>query len=90
MTFGAQADNISGGRYPDGAAATFVFTAPTPRAANVTPAGTRFTNISFDGAQVSVGWRTTVGRTYRIESCSDLMTPVWTWTPVLNRTTFGS
>jgi hypothetical protein len=77
VTFGAQIDNISGGRYPDGTPAIFTFTTPTPRAANIAPTGTRFTNVLFDGAQVTLAWRTTVGRTYRIEACVDLTAPVW-------------
>jgi hypothetical protein len=78
ITFGALSDNISGGRYPDGAAGTFVFTTPTPRAANAAPTGTRFTRIAFDGAQISIGWKTTVGRTYRLEYATDLNQPAWT------------
>jgi hypothetical protein len=80
ITFGAQNDNISGGRYPDGSATSFVFATPTPGAANIAPAGTRFTRIAFDGAQISVGWRATVGRTYRLETASDLTQPNWTAT----------
>jgi regulation of enolase protein 1 (concanavalin A-like superfamily) len=78
VTFGALADNVSGGRYPDGAASAFVFTTPTPLAPNAAPPGTRFTRITTDGVQVTVGWRTTVGHTYRIESTADLTNPAWT------------
>jgi hypothetical protein len=77
ITFGPLSDNISGGRYPDGAAATFVFGTPTPRAANVAPAGTRFTRIAWDGAQLNIGWRTTAGRSYRLETTGDIGQPAW-------------
>lgn len=77
VTFGALSDNISGGRYPDGASALFVFGTPTPRSANIAPAGTRFTRIVWDGAQLNIGWRSTVGRNYRLEATSDLNQPAW-------------
>jgi len=37
ITFGAQASDVSEGRYSDGAAGIFAMTIPTPRAANVVP-----------------------------------------------------
>jgi hypothetical protein len=71
-------DNFSGGRYPDGFNSLFTFSTPTPRAANIAPAGTRFTRIDWDGAQLIVGWRTTIGHTYRLEYKADLNDAIWT------------
>jgi hypothetical protein len=34
VTFGAQASDVTGGRYPDGAVGVFALSSPTPRAAN--------------------------------------------------------
>src|SRR6185295_5967832 len=78
VTFTALSDNVSGGRYPDGSESIFTFGTATPRAANVAPAGTRFTRIAWDGAQLNIGWRSTAGRTYRLESAADIGQPVWT------------
>jgi hypothetical protein len=54
-----------------------VFSTPTPRAANAAPTGTRFTRIWWDGVQVTLGWRTTAGHTYRVETTGDLAQPTW-------------
>lgn len=78
IIFGAQADNVSGGRYPDGAPAYFTFTTPTPLQANDAPLGPRFFRISLDAGQLTIGWRTTIGRKYRLESKSDLGESNWT------------
>lgn len=78
VTFPAVNDNFSAGRYPDGSSSMFTFATATPRAANIAPAGTRFTRIEWDGAQLIVGWRTTVGRTYRLEYKGDLNEAIWT------------
>ncbi|HUS34207.1 MAG TPA: lamin tail domain-containing protein [Verrucomicrobiae bacterium] len=77
-TFPALLDNFSGGRYPDGSNSLFTFNTATPRAANIAPVGTRFTRIDWDGAQLVVGWRTTVGHTYRLEFKADLNDAIWT------------
>jgi hypothetical protein len=78
VTFPPVNDNFSAGRFPDGTSSLFTFSTATPRAANIAPAGTRFTRIEWDGAQLVVGWRTTVGRTYRLEYKGDLNDSVWT------------
>jgi hypothetical protein len=78
VTFGAQADNASGGRYPDGGTSLFTLTPATPRAANTAPPGTRFSQIAWNGAQLSISWLTTAGHTYRLEYKSDLGQAQWT------------
>lgn len=80
VSFGAQLDNASAGRYPDGASVIAPFPTPTPRAENVQPVGTSFTRVTIDAGQLSIAWKTTAGHTYRLESKSDLNQA--TWTPV--------
>ena len=41
ITFGPQTNNVSQGRYPDGAPAIYFMTTPTPRTANVPPFNNR-------------------------------------------------
>lgn len=85
ITFISQNDNASGGRYPDGAEAFFNFTSASPRTANVAPPGTRFTIITVDAGQLLIGWRSTAGKTYRLEAKNDLSDA--NWTPVGNTIT---
>jgi hypothetical protein len=84
VTFGAQNDNASSGRFPDGSVQIYNFNRPSPRAANIAPSSItpRFTQVTFDGVQLTFGWSTTVGHSYRIESTDDLAQP--NWSPVGN------
>ncbi len=77
VTFGPQADNIAAGRYPDGAVSIFSLPSPTPRSPNAAPLGTRLVLLAFDGAQLSIGWPSTAGRSYQLESKTDLLQPAW-------------
>jgi hypothetical protein len=78
ISFINQADNLSSGRYPDGASSFFNFGTATPRIANNAPPGARFTRILLDGPQLTISWTAITGRSYQLESKSDLNQPTWT------------
>jgi hypothetical protein len=80
VSFGGQSDDISGGRFPDGAAALFAMTAPTPRAANVvTATQVRVITIDYNSAVgVTLIWTAQAGRTYQVEYKDDLAAESWT------------
>ena len=80
VSFGGQSDDISGGRFPDGAAALFAMTAPTPRSANVvTATQVRVITIDYNSAVgVTLIWTAQPGRTYQVEYKDDLAAESWT------------
>jgi Lamin Tail Domain len=80
VVFGPQNGNVSAGRYPDGSPDIYTFTTSTPRAANVRPAGSmpHFSQISLSGAQLTFGWTTVSGLSYRIEFKDELNQSAWT------------
>ena len=69
VAYDAQADNVSSGRYPDGGGDISSFAIPTPGAPNVASPlePPQFREIARSGAQLTVTWATTPGRTYRLE-----------------------
>ncbi|HKQ38951.1 MAG TPA: lamin tail domain-containing protein [Verrucomicrobiae bacterium] len=75
-----QRNDVSEGRFPDGAAALFSMTSPTPRAANVvTIAEVRVLSIEYDSAAgVTLTWSAQAGKTYRVEYKNDLADSSWT------------
>jgi hypothetical protein len=81
VTFDAQTNNISQGRYPDGAAPLYFMPNPTPRRSNVIPeppAPPEFGGITLSGSnQVSFSFSTLPGQTYRVEYKGDLNAPQW-------------
>ena len=76
----AAADDISGGRFPDGAAAFFSMTTPTPRTANVATAPeVRVLSIIHEsGASVTLHWTAEAGKNYRVEYKDELADESWT------------
>ena len=54
-------------------------TTPTPRAANVLGDSQppTFTQLDLVGNQLTLGWQTTPGSTYRVEYTDDLTDPNW-------------
>lgn len=82
VSFGPQTENVSEGRYPDGAATRYFMTIPTPRAPNVLaqpPEPPVFSSISVrtDGA-VAFAFGTRVGFRYQVQFKNDLNEPTWT------------
>ena len=80
VTFGAQTNDVSQGRYPDGAAAVYFMPTPTPRLANLIPGVAPrpgFNQITRSGNQLTFGWSTVAGRTYRVEYADDLKAGPW-------------
>jgi len=81
VSFGAQTNNVSQGRFPEGTGPAYFMTSPTPRGANTDPnpiAPPRITRIEITGPQISLTLSTTAGRTYRVEYQDNLGQPPWT------------
>ncbi len=83
VTFGAQTNNVSQGRWPDGSTSIFFMPTPTPRAANVLsiapPAEIRITGTSTaPNGDLVIAWSAEAGKTYRIQFKDDLNTGSWT------------
>ncbi|HMJ64165.1 MAG TPA: lamin tail domain-containing protein, partial [Candidatus Binatia bacterium] len=92
VTFGAQTNNISQGRWPNGAANTYHMPTPTPRAGNVIPnpppAEIRITQAFIDPAgDMVMTWSAEAGRTYRVQFKDDLNAA---WSNLANVTAVGS
>jgi hypothetical protein len=82
VTFLAQTDDVSEGRFPNGAAEIFSMT-PTPRAANIVSAAeVRVLSITHDAdVGVTLTWTAQSGRSYRIDYKDDLSDSAWTSLP---------
>ena len=75
VVFGPQSDDISEGRWPDGASAVYKMPIPTPRTTN------RLFTISSLGLGsngVVLGWNTRYGHQYSVMQSDSLTNPVWT------------
>jgi hypothetical protein len=80
VTFGPQTNNISEGRYPDGAAQRYFMPTPTPRAPNITgrPAPEFLGITSLPNGDVTLTVQTIIGKVYRIEFKNQLNDAEWT------------
>ncbi len=81
VTFSAQTNNISQGRFPNGGPGPFRYMAtPTPRGPNIIPIVVAPVLRVTRGANDSVTllWSTQSGSTYRIQYKDDLNAPDWT------------
>jgi hypothetical protein len=81
ISFGQQTNNVSEGRYPDGAAPRYFMLTPTPRAANVIP-GTvlppQITGLTLlSGGVVQFSFGTTAGHSYQVFYKDDLNDSEW-------------
>ena len=77
VTFGAQTNNISQGRWRDGASSIYYMRTPTPRAPNTLSAGV-LTSIVFTGANaVTLTWQSQAGRLYRVQYKDALEDAEW-------------
>jgi len=82
VTFGAQTNDLSQGRWPDGGANVYFMPTPTPRTANVIstnpPPEIRIMNADFnvDGDLV-ITWSAEAGKTYRAQFKDSLSQPQW-------------
>jgi hypothetical protein len=81
-TFAAQTNDVSEGRWPDGAANTYFMPTPTPRATNVIPntppteIQVLSTTVNGDG-DIVITWSAENSRTYRVQYKDDLNAPAW-------------
>ena len=85
ITFGAQTNNISEGRSPDGGAELRYFTKATPGASNA-PAFSMGAPTLDQAGNVSIVWQTQIGETYRIQYKRDLSEATWTDLPDVTAT----
>ena len=82
VTFAAQTNDVSEGRWPDGASNTFFMPTPTPRAANVIPNNPPpevqivSTTVNGDG-DIVITWSAQNARTYRVQYKDDLNASAW-------------
>jgi hypothetical protein len=82
VTFGNQTNNISEGRWRDGAQAIYFMPTPTPRAANVVPfappADIEILNAGFNGSgDFVITWSAEPGISYRIQFKDNLSAAGW-------------
>jgi len=81
VTFGPQTNNVSHGRWPDGAPGLYFMPIPTPRAGNVIPGNPAA--IQIVGAALApngnlvITWSAEAGKTYRVQFKNDLAAPMW-------------
>ena len=82
VTFAEQTNDVSQGRWPDGAGNTFFMPTPTPRAANVIPntpppeVQVLSTTVNGDG-DIVISWSAENARTYRVQYKDDLNASAW-------------
>ena len=84
VTFGAQTNNISQGRYPDGQMTPYEFmTRPTPGRPNrLNAAALQLVTIAFQTASgVTLRWQADPGGVYRVEFKDDLGEAAWSALP---------
>jgi hypothetical protein len=82
VTFGNQTNNISEGRWRDGAQDIYFMPTPTPRAANVVPftppADIEILNAGFNGSgDFVITWSAEPGISYRIQFKDNLSAAGW-------------
>jgi hypothetical protein len=83
ITFGAQNDDISQGRQPDGSAAPFVFfSRPTPGTSN-TQASFILVGATTSGNNFVLSWSSEPGTTYVPQFKNDLSDPTWQSLPAM-------
>ncbi len=82
VMFGAQTNNVSQGRWPDGNANLYFMPTPTPRAGNVIasqPAEIRIISTAIGGnGDLVITWSAESGKTYRVQFKDDLNAAGWT------------
>ncbi|MBK7998019.1 MAG: hypothetical protein IPK15_04620, partial [Verrucomicrobia bacterium] len=81
VTFGVQTNNVSEGRYPDGAAARVFMLTATPRSANVSSSSAappQISSLVIVGNTVSFSFATTAGLRYRVDYKDNLNDVEWT------------
>lgn len=78
VTFEAQANDISEGRWPDGMPDLFSLVTPTPRSANVAPPTTlEILGVRVEGGNLVLWWSSQVGVGYRVQYTDTLSNPGW-------------
>src|SRR5262249_42925926 len=82
VTFLAQTNDVSEGRWPDGAVNRYFMPTPTPHAANVIPAQPREIRIVaaslIPNGEMVITWTAESVKTYRVQFKTELNAPAWT------------
>ena len=85
VSFGEQTNNISQGRWPDGAAEVYFMTVPTPRGPNFLPSVTptiHILDVSFSPpSSVTLAWDSEPAHIYRVQFKNALTDAAWTDLP---------
>jgi hypothetical protein len=83
VVFESQTNNVSQGRYPDGASPPWPFmSAPTPGGTNrVAQVEVRLLEVTVNGNLVTLRWSAETGRTYRLQYKNVLSETAWTDVP---------
>ena len=84
VLFGAQTNDVSQGRCPDGAANIVYLPSPSPRGANsCAPAAPAFASVTLAGnGSLALEFPTVNGKLYRVEYKNDLSDPQTPWLPL--------
>ncbi|MCI0745467.1 MAG: lamin tail domain-containing protein [Verrucomicrobia subdivision 3 bacterium] len=79
VTFGAQTNDISQGRYPEGTGAVYFMPLPSPGAANPNPnpSAPEILSITLAGGQISLITTSIPGRSYRVDYKDNLASAPW-------------
>lgn len=77
VSFGAQTRGVSEGRWPDGHGAIYRLAEPTPGASNVV-FHIRALKSGRERGSMEVEWCGKAGKVYRVDSCDDLASGIWT------------
>ena len=78
VTFGPQTNDVSQGRYPDGAATLYSMIVPTPRMPNVVPAPPGISAVTLvGGTSIQLALSVPLGAHYQVLYKDDLAAPEW-------------
>jgi hypothetical protein len=78
ITYTTQTNNISQGRFPDGASELRFFTKATPGASNLGTVNFKFEDATIDAASnVTLRWEAQSGSSYRVQWKHDFSDPTW-------------
>ena len=81
VEFGAQTNNVSQGRSPDGGTNYVFFTSPSPRGPILAARPTLATPVRVSASTLRITWNSEAGRTYKLQSSDDLSSGSWSDLP---------
>jgi hypothetical protein len=81
VEFGAQTNNVSQGRSPDGGTNYVFFSSPSPRGPILAARPTLATPVRVSAGTLRITWNSEAGRTYKLQSSDDLSSGSWSDLP---------